>query len=88
MTITRVEAFGPVLHFWWNPFEHKLHLTGTVLERKAAEHLAHFSLEVLASARDKPWSKRDFNDGGVGRRGKVSGCVAECEPADNEECRW
>ena len=46
----------------------------------------HFSLEILASARDKPWSKRDFNDGGVGRGGEVSGCVAECELADDEEC--
>ena len=59
-----------------------------MLERKAAEHLAHFSLEILASARDKPWSKRDFNDGGVERGGEVSGCVAECELADDEEFRW
>ena len=59
-----------------------------MLERKAAKHLAHFSLEILASARDKPWSKRDFSDGGVGRGGEVTGCVAECELAHNEECRW
>ena len=59
-----------------------------MLERKAAEHLAHFSSEILASARDKPWSKRDSNDGGVGRGGEVSGCVAECERANDEECRW
>ena len=59
-----------------------------MLEHKAAEHLAHFSLEILASARDKPWSKRDFNDGGVGRGDEVSSRVAECELADNEECRW
>ena len=59
-----------------------------MLERKAAEHLAHFYLEVLASARDKPWSKRDFNDGGVGRGGEVSGCAAGCELADDAECRW
>ena len=64
-----------------------LHLTGTVLECKAAEHLVHFSLEILTSARDKLWSKRDFNDGGVGRVDEVSSCVAECELADNEECR-
>ena len=61
--LSRVEAFGPVLHFWWNPLEHTLHLTGTVLERKAAEHLAHFSFEFFVSAGDKPWFKRDFNDG-------------------------
>ena len=65
-----------------------LYFTGTVLEHKAAEHLAHFPLENLASARDKPWSKRGFNDGGVGRGGEVLGCVAECELADDEECRW
>ena len=65
-----------------------LHLTGTVLQRKAADHLAHFSLEILASARGKPWSKRNFNDDGVGRGGEVSGCVAKCELADDEECRW
>ena len=59
-----------------------------MLERKAAEHLAHFSLEILATARDKPWSKRDFNDGGVGRGGEVSSCITECELADDEECRW
>ena len=57
------EAFGPALHFWWNPLEHTLHLTGKVLERKAAENLANLSLELLASARDKPWFKRNFNDG-------------------------
>ena len=77
-----------MLYFLWNSFEHTLHLTGTVLARKAAENLAHFSLEILASARDKPWSQRDFNDGGVGRGGEVSGCVAKCELADDEECRW
>ena len=65
-----------------------VHLTGTALERKAAEHLAHFSLEILASARDKPWSKRDFSDGNVGRGGEVSGSVAECELTDDEEGRW
>ena len=59
-----------------------------MLERKAAEHLAHFSLEILASARDKPWSKRDFNDDSVGHGGEVSDCVVECELADNEQCRW
>ena len=59
-----------------------------MLEHKTAEHLTHFSLEILASARDKPWSKRDFNDGGVGRVGEVSGCVVECELADKEERRW
>ena len=51
---SRVKAFGPVLHFSWNPLEHALLLTGTVLECKAAEHLAHFSFKLLASARDKP----------------------------------
>ena len=70
--LSRFEAFGQVLHFWWNPLEHPLHLTGTVLEHRAAEHLAHFSLGFLASARDKPWFKRDFNDGGVGHGGELS----------------
>ena len=79
--LSRVEAFGPVLHFWWNPLEHTLHLTGTVLERKAAEHLAHFSFELLASARDKPWFKRDFNDGA-----ELSGDNDGCEVVDGEEC--
>ena len=51
--LSRVEALGSVLHFWWNPFEHTLHLTGTGLECKAAEHLAHFSLEIAASVRVK-----------------------------------
>ena len=60
--LSRVEVFGPVLYFWWNPLEHTLHLTGTVLERQAAEHLAHFSLEPLALARGKPWFNRDFNE--------------------------
>ena len=68
-----------------------LYLTGTVLEHKAAEHLAQFSLEILASASDKPWSKRDCNDCGVVHGGEVSclvsDCVAECELADNEERR-
>ena len=52
--LLQVEAFGPVLHFLWNPFEHMLHLTGTVLECKTAKHLVHFSLELSVSARDKP----------------------------------
>ena len=86
--LSRVEVFGPVLHFWWNPLEHTLHLTGTVLERKAAEHLAHFSFELLASARDKPWFKRDFSDAGVERGGELSGDDNECEVADGEEWRW
>ena len=55
---------------------------GTVLERKAAKHLAHFSLELLVSARDKPWFKTEFNDGGVGREGEVSGWVDGCPLAD------
>ena len=59
-----------------------------MLELKTPEHLAHFSLEILVSVRYKPWSKRDFNDSGVGRGGEVSGCVAESELTDNEECRW
>ena len=59
-----------------------------MLERKAAENSAHFSLETLASAREKPWSNKDFNDGAVGRGGEVSGYVAECELLDDEECRW
>ena len=63
--ISRVEAFGSALHFWWNPFAHTLHLTRMVLEHKAATHLAHFSLEFLASARDMPWFKSEFNDGGA-----------------------
>ena len=58
--LSRVEAFGPVLHFWWNPLEHTLHLTGTLLERKAAKYLAYFSFELSASARDKPSFKRDL----------------------------
>ena len=54
------------------------------MEHKAVEHLAHFSLEILASARDKPWFRRDFNDGGMGHGGEVLGCFAECEFADNK----
>ena len=64
-----------------------LHLTGTVLEHKTAKHLVHFSLELSVSARDKPWFKRDFNDGGVGRGGELSGGVNGCVVADGEECR-
>ena len=86
--ISRSQSFVPVLHFWWNPFVHTLHLAGTMLERKAAKHFAHFSLELLDSAVDKPWFKRDFNDGGVGRGGKVSGWVGWCPLAGVEECRW
>ena len=86
--LSRVEAFGPVLHFWWNPLEHTLHLTGTVLGHKAAEHLVHFSFELLASARDKPWFKRDFNDGGVGWGGELSGDNDGCEVADGEQWGW
>ena len=44
-----------------------------MLENKAAEHLAHFSLEFLASAKDMPWLKSEFNDGEMGRTGEVSG---------------
>ena len=86
--LSRVEAFGPVLHFWWNLLEHTLHLAGTVLERKVAEHLAHFSFELFASARDNPWFKRDFYDDGVGREGELSGGSEGCEVADGEEWRW
>ena len=57
-----------------------------MLERRAAEHLHILLLEILTSARDKSWSKRDFSDGGVGRGGEMSGCVVECELADDEEC--
>ena len=81
--LSRVEAFGPVPHFWWNRFIHTLHINWTVLERRAAEHLANTSLELLASARDRPWFKRDFNDGG-----EMSGWVDGCALADDEECRW
>ena len=81
--LLQVEAFGAVLHFWWHRIVHTLHLTETTLERKAANHLAHSSLELLASTRDKPWFKRDFNDG-VGREGEVSGWVDECLLADAE----
>ena len=42
-----------------------------MLERKAAEHLAHFSLELLTSARDMPWLKSEFNKGGVRRPKEV-----------------
>ena len=77
--LLQVEAFGPVLHFWWNPFVHTLHFTGAVLEHKA---------ELLASAREKPWFKRDFNDGVVGLGGEVWGWVGECPLADGEKCRW
>ena len=86
--LSRVEAFGPVLHFWWNPLEHTLHLTGTVLERRAAEHLAHFSFEFFASARDKPWFRRDVNEAGVGRGGELLGDNEGCGVADGEEWRW
>ena len=57
-----------------------------MLERRAAEHLHTLLLEILASARDKSWSKRDFSHGGVGRGGEMSDCVVECELADDEEC--
>ena len=69
-------------------FEHTLYLTGTVLEHKAAEYLAHFSFEFFTSARDKPWFKTDFNDGGIGRGGELSGDNEGCEIADSEEWRW
>ena len=46
-------------------------LTGAELEPRAAEHLAQFCLELLVSARDKPWFKRDFSDGVVGRGGEL-----------------
>ena len=67
--------------------EHILLLTGTVLERRAAEHLAHFSFEFFASARDKPSFSRDVNEGGVGRGGKLLGDNEGCEVADGEEWR-
>ena len=86
--LSRGEAFGPVLHFWWNPLENTLHLTGTVLERRAAEHLAHFSFEFFASARDKPWFGKDFSEGGVGRGGELSGDNEGCGVADGEQWRW
>ena len=85
---SRVEAYGPVLHFWWKPFWHSLYLTGTMWERKAAEHLGHFSLEFLASAKDMPWFKSEFNDAGVGCAGEASGWVDEYPLAVGEECRW
>lgn len=44
-------AFGPVLHSWWKPFLHTLHLIGMVLESTASKHLAYFSLKLLTSAR-------------------------------------
>ena len=92
--LSRVEAFGPVLHFWWNPLEHTLHFTGTVLERRAAEHLAHFSFEFFASARDNPWFSRDVNEGGVGCGGELLANDEWCDVADGEvadgvaEWRW
>ena len=92
--LSRVEAFGPVLHFWWNPLEHTLHLTGTVLERRAAEHLAHFSFKFFASARDNPWFRRDVNEGGVGCGGELLANDEECGVADGgvahgvAEWRW
>ena len=85
---SRVKAFRPVLHFLSKPFLHTLHLTGTMLERRAAKHLAHFSLEFLASARDMPWFKSEFNDGGVRRSEEVSGWVDEYPLAVGEECNW
>ena len=48
------EASETALHFWWQPLLHAWHLTGTMLEHKVTEHLAHFSLEILVSARDMP----------------------------------
>ena len=87
--LSRVEAFGPVLHFWWNPLEHTLHFTGTVLERRAAEHLAHFSFEFFASARDNPWFSRDVNEGGVGCGGELLANDEGCGVADGvAEKRW
>ena len=81
-----VKAFGPELHVWWKPLLHAWHLTGTVLECRAAKHLVHFSLEFLASARDMLWFKSEFNDGGMGRAGKVSCWLDECP--FGKECRW
>lgn len=83
-----VEAVRPVLHFWWQLFLHTFHFTGRVLECKAARHLAHFSLEFLASSRDMPWFKSEFNDGGVGCEGEKTGWVNECLLDVCEECRW
>ena len=69
--------------------EHKLHLTGTVLERRAAEHLADFSFEFFASARDKPWFSRDVNEGGVGRVDELLADDEGCGVADGvAEWRW
>ena len=81
-------SFQSSAAFWWNSLVHALHLTRTVLERKAGEHLAHFSWALLASAIDKPWFKRDFNDRVVGCGGEVSGWVGGCPLAGVEECRW
>ena len=61
---------------------------GTLLERRAAEHLAHLSFEFFASARDKPWFGKDFSEGGVGRGGELSGDNEGCGVADGEEWRW
>ena len=83
--LLRVEVFGPVLHFWWNPLEYTLYLTGTLLERRAAEH---FYFEFFTSTRDKPWFSTDFNERGNGREGEFSGDNEECGVADDEEWRW
>ena len=54
---------------------------------ESSRDLAHFSSELLASARDKSWFRRDFNDCGVGRGGELSGDNDKCEVADGEEWR-
>ena len=58
-----------------------LHLIGTVLEWKVAEHLEDFSLKFLASARDVPLLKSQFSDGGVGLAEEVCCWMDEGPPA-------
>ena len=85
---SRFEAFGPLLHFQQKALLHVLHLTGAVLKCKATEHLAHFSLELLASIRDMPWNRGEFNDGGVGRAWEMCCWLNEDSPAVGEKWRW
>ena len=85
---SRFEAFGPVLHFRQKALLHVLHLTVAVLKCKATEHLAHFSLELLASIRDMPWNRGEFSDGGVGRAWEMCCWLNEDSPAVGEKWRW
>ena len=62
-----IRSFQTSATFLMETLLHALHLTGTMLE-----YLAHFSLELLVSARDMLLFKSEFNDGGMGRAGEVS----------------